>query len=1277
MKKLLLFIALTIFGLGLNAQNVGDVTSIRYGYYSLEFTVTSVEPAECELSSYSGAPIDVTIPATVEIEGNDFSVTSIGNYTFEDCENLTSIEIPNSVTSIGNSAFYECSSLTSIVIPNSVTFIGGGAFYECSSLTNIEIPNSVTSIGKGAFSYCSSLTSIVIPNSVTSIGNYTFEDCENLTGIEIPNSVYSIGDYAFADCENLTSIELPNSVTSIGEGAFSGLESLTRIAVAEGNVVYDSRDNCNAIIETATNTLISGCQSTIIPNSVTSIGNSAFRRRASLTSIEIPNSVTSIGDLAFSGCSGLASIEIPNSVTSIGESAFSGCSSLTSIVIPNSVTFIGGGAFGCSNLRMIKCYAENVPETGYDIFDGCPSDMIILVPANSVDDYKAIYPWNEYNLIAMPEDGEPYVGDHVMIDYEGYSLIYIITDVENTECKVECAKKPTTPVSVTISSSVEISGKEYSVTSIGERAFSECKNLTNIEIPNSVTSIGDYAFADCENLTSIELPNSVTSIGKEAFYGCSSLTSIEIPNSITSIGNNAFSGCSSLTSIVIPESATSIEKYAFSWCSNLRIIKCYAENVPETGYNVFYGCPSDMIICVPAVSLEEYKSTSPWKDYNIVAMSENGEPSVGDHVMIDYEGYSLIYIITDVENTECRVACAKKPTTPVSVTISSSVEISGKEYSVTSIGGKAFYGCSSLTSIEIPNSVISIGNNAFSECESLTSIEIPNSVTSIGNSAFSECESLTSIEIPNSVTSIGDWAFSGCSSLTSIVVDYRNTVYDSRNNCNAIIETATNTLISGCQNTIIPNYVTSIGIGAFNGSSLTGIVIPESVTSIGNFAFRYCSNFTSITFGENSQLTSIGREAFSESGLASIKIPNSITSIGEEAFYNCRSLTNIEIPNSVTSIGDWAFYSCKSLTSIVIPESVTSIGEVAFSECSSLRVVKCYVENVPETGYDIFNSCPSSMKIYVPEISWGDYKSTASWNEFTLLSLNDYENLIPAALDTLYAEAINDAVVVLSWDKVEDATSYNVYSGYTLIEKVTNTALVVTGLVAETTYTFDVTVVNEFGESERKSVTVTTLKANDDGNDDGNDDENENPTDTIVPEPKPLDTPENLVAKAKSSSSILLIWDEAENAESYNIYQDDELIDDTDETEYLVENLDADTKYCFYVTAVRGNEESNESDEDCDRTDEEDDEEDEESIEELSSSINIYPNPVENELFLATEVRVEEISIYDIYGRQTKVYGLQSTDLVHSIDVAELEAGVYFVNIKTENGNIVKRFVKK
>ena len=354
-----------------------------------------------------------------------------------------------SVTSIGDGAFRWCSGLTSVTIPNSVTFIGQWAFYNCSGLTSITIPSSVTSIGELAFSGCSGLTSVTIPNSVKTIGESAFDGCENLSSVTIANGVTSIGVAAFQLCTSLTSLTIPSSVTAIAEGAFEGCSGLQSIVVDKGNTVYDSREDCNAIIKTSDNELISGCTNSTIPNSVTKIGQSAFKNCKGLRSVRIPNSVVSVGQFAFQGCSGMTSITIPNSVTSIGSYAFrwcSGltsitipdgvssidefvfyeCSGLTSVTIPNSVTSIGDQAFSrcigltsitigskvktigslaftdCLNLLDVYCYAEEVPETQNEVFRSANIENVTLhVPAASISAYQAVEPWKNFKEIVV------------------------------------------------------------------------------------------------------------------------------------------------------------------------------------------------------------------------------------------------------------------------------------------------------------------------------------------------------------------------------------------------------------------------------------------------------------------------------------------------------------------------------------------------------------------------------------------------------------------------------------------------------------------------------------------------------------------------------------------------------------------------------------------------------------------------------------------------------------------------------------------------------------
>ena len=297
-----------------------------------------------------------TIPETVK---------SIGDGAFSGCQNLTSIMIPDSVTSIGDDAFFNCYNLTSITIPDGVTRIGCRAFYWCSSLTSVTIPDSVTSIGEEAFSGCG-LTSVTIPNSVTSIGDYAFYWCSRLTSITIPDSVTSIGDYAFANCGCLEDIYVANS-----NQFFSDLDGV--LFSWDATVIYCYPAGKDAEVYTIPDTVTSignsafyRCylESITIPDGVTNIGDSAFSCSSSLTSVTIPSGVTSIGDRTFYECYNLMSVSIPESVTNIGDSAFSGCSSLTSVTIPSGVTSIGDRTFyGCYNLTSVSI-PESVTSIG-------------------------------------------------------------------------------------------------------------------------------------------------------------------------------------------------------------------------------------------------------------------------------------------------------------------------------------------------------------------------------------------------------------------------------------------------------------------------------------------------------------------------------------------------------------------------------------------------------------------------------------------------------------------------------------------------------------------------------------------------------------------------------------------------------------------------------------------------------------------------------------------------------------------------------------------------
>ena len=341
------------------------------------------------------------------------SVTSIGEGVFKSCESMTSISvdsantiydsrdncnaiiktgsntllygfpgtvIPNSVRTIGEKAFYYNQAITSVTIPDGVTTIEEDAFLGCYNLKTVSLPDSVSSIGESAFLSCSKLTYVHIPTALTEISENVFCGCSQLTELTIPENIKRIRDDAFAACSKLTDIWIPASVTFLENNPFERCSGLNSIAVDNSNPVYDSRNNCNAVIKTAANKLVCGCANTIIPDGVKEIGTAAFSGCSELTHLNIPDSVTVIGEEAFWFCDELEEIVIPENVTTIGRMAFELCQNLTSVTIPDSVTKISSSAFSrCTSLNNI-IIPDSVTEIESSAFEGCTSLNNIIIP---------------------------------------------------------------------------------------------------------------------------------------------------------------------------------------------------------------------------------------------------------------------------------------------------------------------------------------------------------------------------------------------------------------------------------------------------------------------------------------------------------------------------------------------------------------------------------------------------------------------------------------------------------------------------------------------------------------------------------------------------------------------------------------------------------------------------------------------------------------------------------------------------------------------------------
>lgn len=362
-----------------------------------------------------------------------------------------------------------------------------------------------------------------------------------------------------------------------------------------------------------------------------------------------------------------------------------------------------------------------------------------------------------------------------------------------------------------------------------------------------------------------------------------------------------------------------------------------------------------------------------------------------------------------------------------SVTIPSHVTVGSTTYTVTAIGEGAFYGCTGLSIIDLPSTITRINSNAFSGCTGLNTLLIPNSVERIDSKAFFGCRSLSTLTITESVNFIGEQAFSGCSGIYNIEVVPGNSKFDSRSECRAIIETATNSLVVGCQNTVIPNSVNSIGNYAFcNIGSLTSISIPESVISIGTNVFSGCLSLTELNFNAIScadfRISSSGSSSilpFSSTSLTTINIgdevqripahfveglttlrkvsiSNSVTSIGEAAFSGCNCMTNLVLGNSINSIEARAFYNCQGITEVSLPISLRTLGNGAFMGCNALLSLYCHSITPPVMVSNLCFSTYSSTILYVPYQSLNDYKTTYYWNSFKKIYGIDEESNILA-----------------------------------------------------------------------------------------------------------------------------------------------------------------------------------------------------------------------------------------------------------------------------------------
>ena len=576
------------------SEGVESVNYMAFGYCS---NLTSVSIPESVTTL--GGNVFRSCRSLTEVVIPD-SVQLMGSYCFYFCSGLTRVHLPEKLSEIGTHTFDYCTSLTDVNIPDGVKTIKEYAFVSCKSLKHLTIPQSVTSIEKGAFSSCYELESINIPDSITAINDDVFFSCQHLSNITIPRGITSIGFDTFAYCRAFSSLTIPAGVTSIDESSFRGCSNLESIHVEEGNPVYDSRDNCNAIIVTATNKLLAGCRETVIPNTVTAIGNYSFYECYGLETITIPESVLTIGSYSFCGCPDMQTITIPVSITSMGEYAIYSCESLTELIwnSRNCATF--GNQYSGYNFFTIEKLTIG--------------DEVESLPEGFMRHSKISELTIPYQLTSM--------GDYVFDNCPDLKVLHW-----NARA---CAN------TIYDKSTIEILNIGDGVEELPNN-FLGGSQIRTLFIPKSVRVIGRGAFGNCMKLESVSMP-SVVEIGDHAFSSCKNLKRVRIPDSLALANQYSFAYCYALRDVTIGRSVEAMQSGVFYKCDSIVTVTSMRD-VPPRVTGIFFSdsCLVNATLRVPRNSLESYRTTYPWKLFEHIVefdMSVNGDANGDGQITI-------------------------------------------------------------------------------------------------------------------------------------------------------------------------------------------------------------------------------------------------------------------------------------------------------------------------------------------------------------------------------------------------------------------------------------------------------------------------------------------------------------------------------------------------------------------------------------------------------------------------------------------------------------------
>ena len=1063
------------------------------------------------------------------------SITSIGDYAFSGCTGITTFELGKNVKSLGGEMFGYGSKVSKIIchapVAPSVTYstfinipYGGTLIYPDGADYSSWLQTDSYYLGYYGWTddffiklkmnipgfnivlpALSNLKKIVINNDVIIPNNqtYTFEtpgeynvtlystsssvpkiDTEWMkyaTEMHFAGKITSIGDFLNGSNSSVKKVIIGEHVSSItSTRGLYYLMDVENFIVDSKNPYFDSRDNCGHIIQTSTNKIIRGGNKGFIPNTVRSIGDSAFQYQP-IGTLELPSSVTSIGSNAFASCKFLNHIVCHATVPpSIQSNTFSGVTNYGTLIYPEGADYSSWLQTGSYYLGYYKWNDESYKNNAR------------FKATYYIDDISKpieLYQW-EYSVSLLLIDNKR-VPKYTTYQFDsiGYHTVELVS-----------------------------TGTTFSFSSI---RFLNTDKIHEIEF-NNTTNI-DSGF--CQNwkfLQKVTFNNCNCNLTNNTFKGCSSLSGeLVIPDSIKQVYQYTFAGCSGLTSVKVGSGVTSISGYVFSDCPNIESIEFFSPNKFSVGgYGFITSNKLDSIIfhstiAPDAPSISEMGSYTKhttvyhplgsdyrqWRkptygavaggyaERSVLPIVDNvPELVLGDYdvaVLIESYPNTVIKLCNNTDNiSKINVDGVDLDSVTTGYTFASSDNLHIVKYKliddtvitdncfsycsefyklklsdkIRSIGKWAFQDCSNLCGdLTLSDNITTIGYYAFEKCCSLQSVTIGNNITSINSYAFQNCLSLKTLIIGENVTSIGDYAFTNTKSLCNIIVSPNNTIYDSRENCNCLIETNTNTLILGSANSIIPQTVEIIGADAFLlKSTINRIDIPPHVKSIGSNAFAYCKSLKELYIPDSDTNLKFGASAFANSSLETVYIGSKTTDIPAQCFAYCpiktltlpdtlQSISNgafsrtqieiLNIPDSVTSIGNNAFEGDSSYTALKevhIGSSVTSIGDYAFEYHKNLKKIVCKANVAPSLNKSAFYGIANNGTLIYPE--GADYSSWLStdayylgyygWNVTKTYLLHTTFNITdisePTPLYSSYYSGTNLKGIIIDGETIED-----------------------------------------------------------------------------------------------------------------------------------------------------------------------------------------------------------------------------------------------------------------